>query len=321
MRTALALAALLGLTSLASAQTISATVIGIGPPDVGSGGDLTTRGVNATHCASSDATIRFQLQSSTGTFPRNVDVWHDGGSNTRACQEVAQRDMNPMDRTCVHLDLTDRTVTDREFEVPIAEIAAGDPESPSSNGADICTSERRSYRFFFFDTTADPFTAELGTTAYGVATVAFDAVAPAAPTVTRTSVSGSVPINLSWEAVTPDTGTTEMRYRVYSTGPCDGSSDGGAATRTLVTTSGINATSAQVDAAGGYVITSVDQSGNESTDSETICVEAVPTVGFCDVREGGCPDGCAAGSSAAHGSGSVALGFLALLALRRRKSA
>ena len=76
--------------------------------------------------------------------------------------------------------------------------------------------------------------------------------------------------------------------------------------------------SASVPAPGAYVVRTVDFSNNESADSEIVCVTEVPTVGFCDIREGGCPDGCSAGSTRAGGTAAV-LVFLGLVLARRRK--
>ena len=78
----------------------------------------------------------------------------------------------------------------------------------------------------------------------------------------------------------------------------------------------VTGTSASV-APGAYVVRTVDFSNNESGNSEVVCVIEVPTVGFCDVREGGCPSGCSAGSTRAGGLAAIFV-FLGLLIARRR---
>ncbi|MCB9599572.1 MAG: hypothetical protein H6720_04330 [Sandaracinus sp.] len=308
--------AALALPGVAAAQTFTATVIAI--PDVDSS-ELTLRGINAAHCADSSATIQVRLTTSSGTVPTAVDVWHDGGTASRDCSDATQRSVNTMDRTCVHLGVTNRTVDSGVIEIPISEIAAGDPDN--SNGDNVCSSNRASYTFYFFNTTNDPFTGDLGTTGWGKVAVAIDGVSPSAPDVDTSAQTrrGSAPVSITWNSVTPDPTTTETRYQVYSASGCDG--DGGTGTRGAAVGGlvGPNVTSRSVSEAGGYVVTTIDASGNESEDtSPLICVELVPTTGFCDVREGGCPSGCSAGSTRA-GTTAAVLVFLGLLLARRRK--
>lgn len=329
-RTFFALAALLALAapSIANAQTLTATIVGIGgdsSPEITGTEELRARGVSKAHCDDATATIRFRLQSMTGsTFPTVVDVWHDGGSSTRNCSAATERSMNVMDRNCIHLAVTSRSVDAGEIEIPISQIAAGDPDTGSggsANGSNICTTNRTSYNFYFFDTNANPFTAEVASTGWGRVAVAFDGVLPAAPTVEADQQNrvGSAPVPISWEPVTPDPTTTEMRYQVYrASGGCG--SDGGTVTRGSAVGSiiGPNVTQTSVSGAGGYVVTAIDASNNESAESsDVICVELVDTVGFCDVREGGCPSGCSAGSTRAGGLAAIFV-FLGLLIARRR---
>jgi hypothetical protein len=330
MRHLLALALLaLALPSVGHAQTLTTTLIGIegdSSPSLTDLEVLRARGVSKAHCDDPTAVLRFRLQSMTGsTFPTVVDIWHDGGSSTRNCSAATERSMNVMDRSCIHLAVTNRGLEAGVIEIPLSEIAAGDPDTGSggaANGSTICTANRTSYNFYFFDTNANPFTAELASTNWGRVAVAFDGVLPTAPTVeaAQRNRQGSAPVPISWNAVTPDPTTNEMRYQVYrATGGCD--SDGGTVTRgaTVGSIVGPNVTESSVSEAGGYVVTAIDASNNESAESsEVICVEVVPTVGFCDVREGGCPSGCSAGSTRAGGTAAV-LVFLGLVLARRRK--
>jgi hypothetical protein len=330
MRHLLALALLaLALPSVGHAQTLTTTLIGIegdSSPTLTDVEVLRARGVSKAHCDDPTAVLRFRLQSMTGsTFPTVVDVWHDGGSSTRNCSAATERSMNVMDRSCIHLAVTNRGLESGVLEIPISEIAAGDPDTGSggaANGSTICSTNRTSYNFYFFDTNANPFTAELSGTNWGRVAVAFDGVLPSPPTVEaeQRNRQGSAPVPISWNAVTPDPTTTEMRYQVYrATGACG--SDGGTVTRGAAVGSiiGPNVTQTTVSSAGGYVVTAIDASNNESTESsEAICVELVDTVGFCDVREGGCPNGCSAGSTRAGGTAAI-LVFLGLVLARRRK--
>lgn len=327
MRLPLVLLSLLGVISgayPANAQTLTVTLSRVVGGDRGelTGAEAQQRGIDRSACGDPTSFVELQVQNPSGAFPNTVDLWHDAGQTSAMCQEASPGRLPSADmRTCVHLSLSDRAVENRIFRLPIAELAAGDSES--GDGADVCTRDRTSYTLYLFDTTADPFTAEVGSTAWGRVAIPIDGTPPPAPEVDTATLSGARP-PASWTAVTEaGTPASTMRYEIWRTPDCGAVTDLSSSTfvRELaagVTTTNLDVSDLALGDMAGFVVVAVDLADNVSAPSDTICVTNAQTVGFCDVREGGCPDGCSAGATRAGGT-AAALVFLSLLFARRRK--
>lgn len=380
---AIALVALAGpLSAAAQDLRITPTLLSGGGRSLANANDIQIRGINIADCNDPEAFVELEVTIGTTTsFPGVIDLWHDGGQSSVACQEANPgRLMDGNMRQCVHIPLSSRTVNmNRRIRIPISELAAGDPAKPSNNGSDICTTQRASYTLYFFASDASPFIGPADGISWGRVTIPIDGVAPQAPEITSgTNLSGTR-VSISWRGVAdgPDQ-VALMRYQVRRIGDCDADPsataspiptdpmDGGeeeeeatptpdpepdpdpdpdeeaepsesellspdddldegvgsrSSAMTITTSAG--ATSATVDVSGtaegtqvGFVVEAIDRAQNVGRPSEVICVTHVPSVGFCDVAEGGCPSGCAAGGRHAP----FALPFLAALVviLRRR---
>ncbi len=302
------------------AQTIAASVAEYRGGD----GTRTTnediaRGMNIADCEDPDAEIVLSLDMNPG----QVDIWHSNGQSVDCINAENARSANAEMRTCIHL--TNLAVgADRQVVIPVSTLAAGD--EANGNGNDVCANRNRTtYRLFLLDTDA---IADSGMIAsWGAVDVVLDSQSPGVPSVENATLAGTnVPVE--WDPAEDGVdAVTNMRGRVeIFTDGCGMTDVEGAPKETVRTNLG--ETSYTVDLAalevgdGGQVgvrIATEDQAGNIGDFSSEVCVTRVTGQGFCDVVEGGCPEGCSAGGVNPKNTAVFAFLVLAFVVSRRKQ--